>query len=79
MGNPTLEKLRAEVLKLPEPDRAELAQQLVASLDGTPDPGALEMWDAEIVRRLAEIDAGTAKLIDRAEFSRRMRARISRA
>jgi putative addiction module component (TIGR02574 family) len=79
MGNPTLEKLRAEVLKLSEPDRAELAQQLVASLDGTPDPGASEMWDAEILRRLAEIDAGTAKLIDREEFSRRMRTRIARA
>jgi putative addiction module component (TIGR02574 family) len=79
MGNPTLEKLRAEVLKLSDPDRAELAQQLVASLDGTPDPGVEEAWDAEILRRLAEIDAGTAKLIDRAEFSRRMRARIGRA
>ena len=79
MGSSTLEKLRAEALNLSEPDRAELAQQLVASLDGAPDPGVEEAWDAEIRRRLAEIDAGTAQLIDRAEFSRRMRARISRA
>ena len=79
MGSSTLEKLRTEALNLPEPDRAELAQQLLASLDGAPDPGVEEAWDAEIRRRLAEIDAGTAKLIDRAEFSRRMRARISRA
>lgn len=79
MGSSTLDKLRAEALNLPESDRAELAQQLVASLDGAPDPGVEEAWDAEIRRRLAEIDAGTAKLIDRAEFSRRMRARISRA
>ena len=79
MSNPTLEKLRAEVLKLSEPDRADLAQQLVASLDGTPDPKVEKAWDIEILRRLAEIDAGTAKLIDRAEFSRRMRARVNRA
>jgi len=79
MGSSTLEKLRTEALNLPEPDRAELAQQLLASLDGAPDPGVEEAWDAEIRRRLAEIDAGTAQLIDRAEFSRRMRARISRA
>jgi putative addiction module component (TIGR02574 family) len=78
MGSPTLERLRAEVLNLSEPDRAELAQQLVASLDGTSDPGAQEMWDAEIVKRLAEIDAGTAKLVDREEFRRRLRARINR-
>lgn len=79
MSNPTLEKLRAEVLKLSEPDRADLAQQLVASLDGTPDPKVEKAWDIEILRRLAEIDAGTAKLIDRAEFSHRMRARVNRA
>ena len=78
MGNPNLEKLRAEVLRLSDPDRAELAQQLVASLVGTPDPGVEGAWDAEVLRRIAEIDAGTAKLIDRAEFSRRMRVRISR-
>lgn len=78
MANSTLEKLRTEALNLSETDRAELAQQLVASLDGARDPGAEEAWDAEILRRLAEIDAGTAKLIDRAEFSRRMRARIAR-
>ena len=79
MGKTTLERLRAAVLKLSEPDRAELAQKLVASLDGTPDPGVASAWDADILRRLAEIDAGTAKLIDRTEFSRRMRARIHRA
>lgn len=79
MGNPTLEKLRAEALNLPESDRAELAQQLLASLDGTPDPRVEEVWDAEILRRLAEIDVGAAKLVDREEFRRRMRARIDRA
>ena len=47
------------------------------SLDGAIDSDAEEAWDAEIVRRLAEIDSGTAVLIDREEFRRRMRARIS--
>lgn len=79
MGNTTLERLRAEILKLSEPDRAELVLQIVTSLDGTPDSGVEEAWNAEVLRRIAEIDAGTAKLIDRAEFCRRMRARISRA
>ena len=79
MGIPTLEKIRTEALSLPEAERAELAHNLVASLDGRADPDAESAWDAEILRRLAEIDAGTATLIDREEFRRRMRARMSRS
>lgn len=78
MTSSTLEKVRAQALNLPESDRAELAQDLVASLDGPADPDVGKAWDAEILRRLAEIDAGTARLIDREEFSKRMRARMYR-
>ncbi|MDO8335732.1 MAG: addiction module protein [Candidatus Saccharibacteria bacterium] len=76
METETLNKLRSEVLMLPEAERAELAHALVKSLDAPDDADALETWDKEILRRLAEIDAGTAKLIDRDEFRRRMQARI---
>ena len=79
MGSPALEKLRVEALNLRESERAELAHNLVASLDGPADPDAEREWEAEILRRLAEIDSGTADLIDREEFRRRMRARMSRA
>ena len=79
MGSPTLEKVRSEALDLPESERAELAHNLVASLDGPSEPDVEKAWDAEILRRLAEIDSGTAILIDREEFARRIRARISRA
>lgn len=75
MGANTLNKIRSEALSLPEAERAELAHALVKSLDAPPDSDAAEAWDAEILRRLAEIDAGTAKLVDRAEFRRRMQAR----
>ena len=78
MGSPTLERVRSEALDLPESERAELAQNLVASLDGPPEADVDKAWDTEILRRLAEIDSVTAKLIDRQEFSRRMRARMSR-
>jgi len=71
-----LERVRAEALSLPETERAELAHSLVASLDGPADADAESAWDAEILRRLAEVDEGAAKLIDREEFRRRMRARI---
>ena len=79
MGSPMLEKVRSEALNLSESERAELAHNLMASLDGPSDPDVEKAWDAEILRRLAEIDSGTAILIDREEFGRRIRARISRA
>lgn len=76
MGTDALKKLRSEALMLPEADRAELAHALVTSLDAPADADATEAWDREIQRRLAEIDAGTAKLIDRDEFRRRMQERL---
>jgi len=77
MAGSTLEKLRSEALRLPEAERAELAHSLVLSLDGPADRDAASAWDGEIQRRLAEIDAGTADLVDREELRRRMRARIN--
>jgi putative addiction module component (TIGR02574 family) len=74
----TFEKVRSEALRLSEAERAELAHALVKSLDGPADKDAESAWDAETLRRLAEIDAGTAELIDREEMRRRMRARMSR-
>jgi len=79
MAGTALEKVRSQALRLPESERAELAHSLVVSLDGPVDADAASAWDAEILRRLAEIDSGTAELIDREELRRRMRARMSRA
>ena len=79
MAGSTLEKVRSEALRLTEAERADLAHSLVGSLDGPVDKDAESAWDAEIQKRLDEIDAGTAKLVDREEFRRRMKARMSRA
>ncbi|HVV00318.1 MAG TPA: addiction module protein [Verrucomicrobiae bacterium] len=46
----------AEVLALPEQDRAFLARQLIASLDDTIDPEAEDQWNQVIDRRSREID-----------------------
>jgi putative addiction module component (TIGR02574 family) len=79
MAGSTLEKVRSEALRLSEAERAELAHSLVESLDGPADKDAQAAWDVEIARRLAEVDAGTAVVIDREEMRRRMRARMNRA
>lgn len=76
MATDTLRKLRSEVLTLPEAERAELARELVKSLDAPADADVADAWDKEILRRLAEIDSGAAVLIDRDEFRRRMQARL---
>jgi len=78
MGSAALEKVRSEALSLSEAERAELAYNLVASLDGPADSDVERAWESEITRRLSEIEAGTAKLIDREEFSRRLRDRMNR-
>jgi putative addiction module component (TIGR02574 family) len=78
MSIPALEKLRSEALRLPEPERAELAHDLVKSLDSPSDSDATEAWEKELLRRLAEVDAGTAKLVDREELRRRMQYRMNR-
>jgi putative addiction module component (TIGR02574 family) len=73
MPSVALDQLRSKALELNSSERAELAHDLVASLDGTPDLGVAEEWDAEILRRLEQIDNGKADFIDRAELKQRMR------
>lgn len=48
----------AEVLALPEVDRAFLARQLIASLDGVIEPEAEAEWQEVIDRRSSEIESG---------------------
>ena len=50
-------------MQLPPEARAALAGSLLDSLDQPPDPDAEAAWATEITERLAEIDAGRAKLI----------------
>ena len=62
----------AEVLALPEQDRAYLARQLITSLDDTVDASAEEEWNKEIARRIAELDSGQVKPIPWAEARRQV-------
>jgi putative addiction module component (TIGR02574 family) len=52
----------AEALRLDEEARAELAAELLASLDGPADPTADAEWAKEIERRVASIESGKATL-----------------
>lgn len=67
-------ELLADALSLPERERAELARELIASLDGPPDPDAEELWAEEIRRRIEEHDKDPS----RAEDWRVVKARIEK-
>lgn len=63
-------------MTLSERERAKLAHDLVASLDGPADIGVAAAWDAEICRRINEIEAGNTELLGANEAIARARARI---
>jgi len=56
--------LRDAVLQLPEEDRAWLAAEILASLEGPADAGVEAAWEEEIDRRVAEIESGAVELLD---------------
>jgi putative addiction module component (TIGR02574 family) len=76
---PTLiEELSARAKTLPPEDRARLAEELLESLEQDPDSEIEVAWDREIERRVAEVEAGTAKLIPAEEVHAEARRLIRR-
>lgn len=70
----TFEALLAEVLQLPQGQRARLLERLMASLDQDADMEAA--WDAEAARRDEEIDSGQVKPLPFDEVMARLEARF---
>lgn len=64
-----------EILRLPAEERAKLAPELIRSLDGEHDADAAAVWDEEIERRAAEVEAGTAETMTLEEYRAHVRAR----
>ncbi len=62
--SPSAGSLLDTALRLPREDRARLASELIASLDGEPDTGVDAAWDAEVQHRVRQVDSGEAQLID---------------
>ena len=69
-------KKAAEVLALPEQDRAYLARQLIASLDPQHDADAEEQWAEVIERRSREIEEGRVECRPVEETIRDIRAKL---
>lgn len=65
----------ADILRLPAEERARLAKELIRSLDGEPETGAAQAWDAEIERRGAEVDGDVADTMTLDEYRAHVRKR----
>ena len=77
MSTTELEALRNAAMALSESERAKLASDLVASLDGSNENEVAQALDIEVCRRINEIEAGTAQLLDVDEVLARVRARLN--
>ena len=67
-----VEELSSQARKLPAADRVRLAEELLASVY-EPDDEVEAAWEEEIRLRIADIDAGTAKLIPAEEVFAQVR------
>lgn len=70
-----------QAMKLPFPEREQLANQLLQSMDDVPlteaEAEALDAeWAPEIRRRIAELESGRAKLVPWAEVRAELQALI---
>lgn len=79
MASLTTQELLAAALSLPADQRAELAHDLLASLDDREDlsPDEWEaVWSDEIERRVHDLRSGKAETIDGDEALRQVRDRL---
>jgi putative addiction module component (TIGR02574 family) len=63
-------------MHLSEQERADLAATLIQSLENRYDDHATQAWDAEIQRRVAELDAGAVKPVPWMDVRRRLMRRL---
>ncbi|MFZ0783333.1 MAG: addiction module protein [Candidatus Sulfotelmatobacter sp.] len=76
---PQVSRLLEQAMALSVEEREALAESLISNLDGKVDEGVLAAWDAEIGKRIAELDSGNAKTISWPEVRRRNLAKLPHA
>lgn len=71
------ERLLSDALSLSNAERAMLAARLIDSLDQQMDKDAEAKWNAEVERRVQELDAGVATTIGWPELRKRLMGRLN--
>ena len=76
---PEVSRLLEKALSLSIEEQEALADSLISNLGGKVDEGVQAAWEAEIGKRLAELDSGNAKTIPWSEVRRRNLAKLPHA
>ena len=58
----TAERLLKEAMQLSSDEREQLARELLASIEK--EPGYNEAWEAEIKRRIEDLESGKSDLVE---------------
>lgn len=59
----TAERILSEAMALDEDEREELAARLMGTLEPSTDPAYVAAWEAEIKKRIEELDSGEVQAI----------------
>jgi putative addiction module component (TIGR02574 family) len=76
---PEVSKLLEQALSLSVEEQEALADSLISNLGGQVDEGVQAAWEAEIGKRIAELDSGKAQTSSWAEVRRRNLAKLPHA
>jgi putative addiction module component (TIGR02574 family) len=71
----TVDELKSEALRLAPQARAELARELLHSLDDLSEAEVDQLWLEEAARRDSEIDSGAVQAVPADEVLARLKAR----
>jgi len=74
--SPKSAELFKQALELSVEERADLAAQILESLEASDDPSVQAAWQAEIKRRMADVASGAVKPISLDEFQRRLKSSV---
>jgi putative addiction module component (TIGR02574 family) len=70
-------KLLERALSLSVEEQEALADSLISNLGGKVDEGVQAAWDAEIAKRIADLDSGRARTIPWTEVRKRNLAKLN--
>jgi hypothetical protein len=78
MPSTGLKRVLDLALELPASERAELAQGVLARLDGEAHSDSAQAWESEIAERMQKFESGRSKLVDPKDAIRRIDDRLRR-
>jgi putative addiction module component (TIGR02574 family) len=76
---PEVSRLLEQALSLSVEEREALADSLISNLDGKVDEGVHAAWEAEVGKRVAELDSGKVKTTSWEKVRKRNLAKLPHA